>query len=57
MNPTPSTQRIAVTGTDGSGKTTVIRGLAAAFADRPETLRAFRAPQYHEDPDLPFGQF
>lgn len=52
-----TTQRIAVTGTDGSGKTTVIRELAAAFADRPETLRAFRAPQYHEDPELPFGRF
>lgn len=50
-----STQRIAVTGTDGSGKTTVVRHLAAAFADRPDQLRAFRAPQYHEDPDLPFA--
>lgn len=50
-----TTQRIAVTGTDGSGKTTVVRALAAAFADRPDVLRAFRAPQYHEDPELPFA--
>lgn len=48
-------QRIAITGTDGSGKTTIIRRLAAAYADAPQSVRAFRAPQYHEDPDLPFG--
>lgn len=48
-------RRVAITGTDGTGKTTVIRRLAARYADRPEVLKAFRAPQYHEDPDLPFG--
>ncbi len=52
---TPTTRRIAVTGTDGTGKTTLVRRLGARFAGRPEVLRAFRSPQYHEDPDLPFG--
>ena len=52
---THATRRIAVTGPDGTGKTTLVRRLAARFADRPGTLRAFRSPQYHEDPDLPFG--
>lgn len=47
--------RVAVTGTDGTGKTTIVRRLGDRFRDRPGTLRAFRAPQYHEDPDLPFG--
>lgn len=47
--------RVAVTGTDGTGKTTIVRRLGELFADRPGRLRAFRAPQYHEDPDLPFA--
>jgi broad-specificity NMP kinase len=51
----PPTQRVAVTGTDGTGKTTIVRRLAERFADRPGLVRAFRAPQYHEDPDLPFA--
>lgn len=50
------TRRIAITGTDGTGKTTLVRKLAERYADRPLELRAFRAPQYHEDPDHPFGQ-
>lgn len=49
------TLRVAVTGTDGTGKTTLVRHLGERFADRPGRLRAFRAPQYHEDPDLPFA--
>jgi broad-specificity NMP kinase len=51
-----TTQRIAVTGTDGTGKTTVVRLIRDAFADRPHVLQAFRVPQYHEGPDLPFGR-
>jgi thymidylate kinase len=50
------TQRIAVTGTDGTGKTTVVRLIRDAFADRPDVVQAFRVPQYHEGPDLPFGR-
>lgn len=50
-----TTLRVAVTGTDGTGKTTLVRRLGERFGDRPGELRAFRAPQYHEDPDLPFG--
>ncbi|MDB5101579.1 MAG: hypothetical protein JWM80_6000 [Cyanobacteria bacterium RYN_339] len=50
------TRRIAITGTDGTGKTTLVRKLAERFADRPRVLRAFRAPQYHEHPDHPFGR-
>lgn len=50
-----TSHRVAVTGTDGTGKTTIVRRLGDRFRDRPGTLRAFRAPQYHEDPDLPFG--
>lgn len=51
----PRPRHIAVTGTDGTGKTTLVRRLAARFEGRPEVMRAFRSPQYHEDPDLPFG--
>jgi broad-specificity NMP kinase len=51
----PHTLRVAVTGTDGTGKTTIVRRLGERFRDHPGLLRAFRAPQYHEDPDLPFG--
>lgn len=51
-----TTQRIAVTGTDGTGKTTVVRLIRGAFGDRPGTVQAFRVPQYHEGPDLPFGR-
>jgi hypothetical protein len=40
--------KIAITGADGSGKTSVIRHL------RGTGHCAFRAPQYHEDPDAPF---
>lgn len=47
------TQRISITGIDGTGKTTIVRRLAAAGHEG--AIRAFRAPQYHEDPDLPFG--
>lgn len=47
--------RVAITGTDGSGKTTLVRLLGERFAEQPWRLRAFRAPQYHDDPDLPFG--
>jgi thymidylate kinase len=50
-----TTQRVAITGTDGTGKTTVVRLLGARFQAAPGTLRAFRAPQYHEDADLPFA--
>ncbi len=48
------TRRIAVTGTDGTGKTTIIRILQKRFADQPTRVKAFRSPQYHEDPDVPF---
>lgn len=48
------TRHLAITGTDGTGKTTVIRLLQQHFAEAPHRVRAFRAPQYHEDPDLPF---
>ena len=47
--------RVALTGTDGTGKTTIVRRLGERFAAEPARLRAFRAPQYHEDPDLPFA--
>lgn len=47
--------RVAITGADGTGKTTVVRRLAGRYVDRSHILRAFRSPQYHEDPDLPFG--
>jgi thymidylate kinase len=47
--------RVAVTGTDGTGKTTIVRRLGERFASEPWRVRAFRAPQYHEDADLPFG--
>lgn len=47
--------RVAVTGTDGTGKTTIVRRLGDRFAAEPWRVRAFRAPQYHEDADLPFG--
>jgi hypothetical protein len=50
------TRRIAITGTDGTGKTTLVRKLAERFAGQPRRLRAFRAPQYHEHPDHPFGR-
>jgi hypothetical protein len=50
-----TTRRIAITGTDGTGKTTLVRRLAQAYNGRPELLMAFRAPQYHEGPDHPFG--
>lgn len=50
-----TTRRIAIAGTDGTGKTTLVRRLAERFEDRPGTLLAFRAPQYHEGPDHPFG--
>ncbi|HEY9720528.1 MAG TPA: hypothetical protein V6D47_00840 [Oscillatoriaceae cyanobacterium] len=51
-----STLHAAVTGTDGTGKTTIVRRLAARYAATPGELYAFRAPQYHEDPNLPFGR-
>jgi thymidylate kinase len=51
-----NTRRIAITGTDGTGKTTVIRLLDERFKQQPGFLKAFRAPQYHEDLDAPFGR-
>jgi hypothetical protein len=42
--------RVAITGVDGTGKTTLVRALAAA--EEPG-LVAFRAPQYHEHPAAP----
>jgi broad-specificity NMP kinase len=50
-----STLRIAVTGVDGVGKTTLIRRLNEMYQDRPDLAFAIRSPQYHEDPRLPFG--
>lgn len=52
---TQNTWRVAVTGVDGTGKTTVIRRLREEFRSRPDLAFAFRAPQYHEDEQLPFG--
>src|SRR5690349_20980970 len=49
------TLRVAITGVDGSGKTTVIRELRKLYAQKPNEIFAFRAPQFHEDPNLPFG--
>ncbi|MBC7541338.1 MAG: hypothetical protein H7338_01260 [Candidatus Sericytochromatia bacterium] len=51
-----TTQRIAITGTDETGKTTVVRLIRDRFHDQPHVVQAFRAPQYHENPDLPFGR-
>jgi thymidylate kinase len=48
--------RISVTGVDGTGKTTLVRALQREFARAPDLVRAFRAPQYHEDPDAPFAR-
>jgi hypothetical protein len=46
------TRRISITGVDGTGKTTLIREIRAM---RKPGVYAFRAPQFHEDPDAPFG--
>ncbi len=47
--------KISITGVDGTGKTSIIRALQTKFAATPTLAQAFRAPQYHEDPDAPFG--
>lgn len=49
------TQRVSIAGIDGTGKTTVIHN-ARENRGFPGKLRAFRAPQYHEDPDAPFAR-
>src|SRR3954464_6468825 len=51
-----ATRRISITGIDGSGKTTVIRALRERFAERPASVQAFRAPQYHENPRVPHAR-
>jgi hypothetical protein len=49
-------KRVAITGIDGTGKTTLVRLLRQRFRARPAEAVAFHAPQYHEDPDAPFGE-
>lgn len=50
------TRLISLTGIDGTGKTTAIRHLKALTAEDPSFLQAFRAPQFHEDPETPLGR-
>jgi broad-specificity NMP kinase len=50
------TRRIAITGIDGTGKTTLIRALARRWESRPGFARAFRAPQFHESPGTPYAE-
>jgi thymidylate kinase len=50
-----TTKKIAVTGIDGTGKTTLIRAIRELYRNQPTLVQAFRAPQYHEDPNCPFG--
>lgn len=50
------TQRIAITGVDGTGKTTLVRSLMTRGSTSNNGLRAFRVPQYHEDPAVPFRE-
>ncbi len=47
------TIRVAITGVDGTGKTSVIRKLNQLYAGSPHQVFAIRAPQYHEDARLP----
>lgn len=49
------TKRIAITGIDGTGKTTIIREIRKLYKDRMHEAYAFRAPQFHEDRLLPFS--
>jgi thymidylate kinase len=50
-----TTKKIAVTGIDGTGKTTLIRATRELYKNQPTWVQAFRAPQYHEDPNCPFA--
>ena len=49
--------KVSITGVDGTGKTSIIRGIQAQFKGRSTKVQAFRAPQYHEDPNAPFCSF
>ena len=50
------TKQIAITGVDGTGKTTLIRMLSAKYANDPLLVQVFRCPQYHEFQDAPFAE-